>query len=89
MDIDAALRQFRGEKSYGTADMAVIMEAVGALGVTDFLLHEDYVYDVSDIVHIHPTMIVASRPFPGSVDRGSLPYPDCPHFRPLSRWRGR
>lgn len=89
MNLDDALREFRRGRPYNAADLATIRAAVAALGVANFGLHAHYVHDGADIVHVHATMIVSKRKFPGSVDRGPEPYPEWPHFVALTRWRDR
>ena len=88
MNLENALKQFRnGKKSYSAVDLRVIAEVVSALKVGDFFtVKKDYVTDPNDIVHIHPRMIVAMHPFPGSKHRGPKPYPVQQHFRALTNW---
>ena len=89
MNLEKALMEFRrGKKPLPAKDIERIIEIVKALGVADsFLVEKDYITDPSHIVHIHPTMVVASRAFPGAINRGTDPYPIHVFFIALSRWR--
>lgn len=42
--------------------------------------------DLQGTIRIHPTMIVAKKPFVGSQDRGLRPYPFHRHHYELSGW---
>jgi hypothetical protein len=89
MNLESALGEFRrGKKPLPDKDILRITEIVKALGVSgSYLVDKDYITDPSHIVHIHPTMVVASRAFPGAIDRGTDPYPVHRFFIALSRWR--
>ena len=90
MNLKEALLKFREGKrrGYSSSDLEVISEVVRKLSIEDnFFIKKDYVTDAHDRVHIHPTMVVATRAFPGSTNRGLKPYPDMPHFRKLSGWK--
>jgi hypothetical protein len=58
----------------------MIHQALGQQANKHFVVRTDYVTDVDDEFHIHPTMIVARSPFRGSIDRGPEPYKSFPHF---------
>jgi hypothetical protein len=78
----------RRGKSYPVQDLEAITEAVTSLGLKgDFIVKEDYVTDPDHIIHIHPTMIVAAKKFPGSVNRGPKPYLVHVYFKRLSGWK--
>jgi hypothetical protein len=56
---------------------------LGDLARSEFGVHQAYAFDADDIFHVHPTMIVARRAFPGSIDNGPKPYPHFPNRREL------
>ena len=89
MNLETALKEFRrGKKSYSASDIAAITEIVTALGVgNSFIVKDDYIKDPADVIHIHPRMVVASRSFPRSINRGVHPYPVHRFFCKLSSWR--
>ena len=90
MNLENALREFMSsrQRGYSAADQKCIYEVVNFLGLNNvFEVKDDYVTDPEQVIHIHPRMIVASRPFPGSINRGSRPYPVHTHFRKLSGWK--
>jgi len=84
VDLDEALSIFRrGKSPMSSRAREIISEALGEVARSDFRVVEDYVFDADDIFHVHPTMIVARRAFPGSRDNGPKPYPLFPHRREL------
>ena len=89
MDLDAAITEFerRRGKKYSAADRRVITETCSELGAEGFAVRPDgeIVSDREDIVHIHPTMIVARHQFKGSVKRDTF-YPHFVYFRALDNW---
>lgn len=99
-DLDKALTAFVIEKSktqWPESDRKKIKEVVQELGLTDarFAFNSSHVYDVDEekiwmrdqgVLHMHPTMLVATRSFSGSIDRGDKPYPLHRHFYPLSNF---
>ena len=90
MELDRALKAFMSKRvrKYSQSDLEVISDAVKALNLTDeFTVCKDYVTDPHHQIHIHSTMIVAARRFPGSVDRGLEPYLVHRYFKGLSAWR--
>jgi len=90
MQLSNAIEIFasRRGKSYPVQDLEAITEAVTSLGLKgDFIVKEDYVTDQDHIIHVHPTMIVSARKFPGSVNRGPKPYPIHVYFKRLSGWK--
>ena len=83
------------KSNWPKSDLKKINEVVDELKLRDhrFSCNSSQVFDVDEdnmwkrdqgILHIHKTMLVARRPFTGSVDRGPTPYPEYPHFFPLS-----
>lgn len=79
--------------SFSESDRARIFATVEELGLTVFNLYEvpskkypQYIRDVDDILHVHQTMMVASRSSSGSIDRGLHPYPSHPYHSALSGW---
>ena len=99
-DLDKALTAFVIEKSktqWPESDRKKIKEVVQELGLAGarFAFNSSHVYDVDEeniwmrdqgVLHMHPTMLVATRGFSGSVDRGERPYPLHRHFYPLSNF---
>jgi hypothetical protein len=84
MNLESALQEFReGLPPFSASAIAMIRDALGANVDREFLVKRDYVMDVDDVFHIHPTMIVARSPFPKSIDRGPEPYKSFPHFLQL------
>ena len=82
MNINDAIKTFEGQghKQYPPSDVKKILAAVEELGFSDFKITKLYITDLSNVLHIHPTMIVSGRSFDGSVDRGPEPYRAWPHF---------
>ena len=90
MNLENALREFMSgrQRGYSASDQRCIREVVDFLGLHDlFEVKDDYVTDPEQVIHIHSRMIVASKPFPGSINRGSRPYPVHNNFRKLSGWK--
>ena len=90
MDLDRALKAFMSKRvrKYSQGDLEMISGAVKALNLPDdFIVCKDYVTDPHHQIHIHSTMIVAAKKFPGSIDRGLEPYPIHRFFKSLSAWR--
>ena len=90
MDLDRALKAFMSKRvrKYSQGDLEMISGAVKALHLSDdFIVCKDYVTDPHHQIHIHSTMIVAARKFPGSIDRGLEPYLIHRFFKSLSAWR--
>lgn len=99
-DLEKALTNFVIENSktpWPESDRKKIKEVVQELGLAGarFAFNSSHVYDVDEeniwmrdqgVLHIHPTMLVATRSFSGSVDRGERPYPLHRHFYPLSNF---
>ena len=99
-DLDKALTAFVIEKSktqWPESDRKKIKEVVQKLGLAGarFAFNSSHVYDVDEekiwmrdqgVLHMHPTMLVATRSFSGSIDRGETPYPLHRHFYPLSNF---
>jgi hypothetical protein len=92
MNLNSAIQIFasRRGKQYPLQDIEAITEAVSSLGLKgEFIVKEDYVTDPEHIIHIHPTMIVSAKKFPGSMNRGPKPYPVHVYFKRLSGWKNR
>ena len=101
--LDKALNSFVIEEKttqWPKSDIAKIKEVVEELGLAGarFAFNSSHVYDIDEehpymrdqgVLHVHPTMIVATRSFSGSIDRGEKPYPLHRHFFPLSYHRDR
>ena len=99
-DLDKALTSFLIEYSktqWPASDLKKIKEVVLELGLDGarFAFNSTHVYDVDEeniwmrdqgVLHMHTTMLVATRSFSGSVDRGESPYPLHRHFYPLSNF---
>ena len=99
-DLDKALTAFVIENSktqWPESDRKKIKEVVQELGLAGarFAFNSSHVYDVDEekiwmrdqgVLHMHPTMLVATRSFSGSIDRGETPYPLHRHFYPLSNF---
>jgi hypothetical protein len=90
VELDRALKAFMSKRvrKYSQSDLELIIDAVKALNLSDeFIVSKDYVTDPHHQIHIHPTLIVAARKFPGSIDRGLEPYSVHRFFKGLSAWR--
>jgi hypothetical protein len=102
-NLDKALNSFVIEQKttqWPKSDITKIKEVVQELGLTGarFAFNSSHVYDIDEehpfmrdqgVLHVHPTMLVATRHFSGSIDRGEKPYPLHRHFYPLSNNRDR
>jgi hypothetical protein len=94
MTIDEAIQEFEAlrNKKYLAKDLETIVKVVNDLEVKDFFIYAppskvaEQIRDVTDYVHIHPTMIVARKPYVGSIDRGNDPFPHFPHYLGLEGW---
>lgn len=81
MKLDEALLAFRaGKPPFSKIAVEIIKKALGGLASSDFVVHSEYVSDIADQFHIHPTMIVSRQEFEGSTNRGTEPYKSYPHF---------
>ena len=87
-----------GKSPWPAGDVKKIETVVDELGLRGcrFACNSNYVFDVDEnniwkrnqgILHIHKTMLVATKPFSGSIDRGLDPYPTHPHFYGFSDFR--
>ena len=99
-NLDKALNSFVIEQKttqWPKSDIAKIKEVVQELGLTGagFAFNSSHVYDVDEekiwmrdqgVLHMHQTMLVATRSFSGSVDRGEKPYPLHRHFYQFSNF---
>ena len=102
-NLDKALNSFVIEQKttqWPKSDITKIKEVVQELCLTGarFAFNSSHVYDIDKehpfmrdqgVLHVHPTMLVATRNFSGSIDRGEKPYPLHRHFFPLSNHRYR
>jgi hypothetical protein len=88
MNIIDAMDAFKASKTrkYSAVDRAIIEAVAGELELVQFRVEKDFITDVGDFLHVHPTMIVAAHPFKGAVDRGLDPYRRHRHFLALERW---
>ena len=98
--LDKALNSFVIEEKttqWPKSDIGKIKEVVQELGLTGarFAFNSSHVYDIDEehplmrdqgVLHVHPTMLVATRSFSGAIDRGEKPYPLHRHFYPLSNF---
>jgi hypothetical protein len=101
--LDKALNSFVIEEKttqWSKSDIAKIKEVVQELGLAGarFAFNSSHVYDIDEehpymrdqgVLHVHPTMLVATRSFSGSIDRGEKPYPLHRHFYPFSNFPDR
>ena len=77
------------KKKYPSNDISKMTEVAQEFDLAEFEVRAKFIQDVNDILHIHPDMLVARRPFQGSRDRrltNDNPYPNYPHFFQLSGW---
>lgn len=90
MNLELALQKFmstRPRQSFSPEDKSAILAVVKSLKLPDeFSVTRDYITDPNHILHIHPTMVVATKRFAGCIDRGPKPYPKHVYFRKLSGW---
>jgi len=88
MNINDAIQAFEASraKKYTSVDRATIVAAAEELNLTEFTVASDFITDVGNSLHVHPTMIVAAHPFRDSADRGPDPYPKHRHFLELGSW---
>ena len=99
-ELDKALNAFvidNSKRQWPDRDRKKIKEVVQELGLAGarFAFNSSHVYDIDEehpfmrdqgVLHVHPTMLVATRHFSGSIDRGEKPYPLHRHFYPLSNF---
>ena len=99
-NLDKALNSFVIEQKttqWPKSDITKIKEVVQELDLAGarFAFNSSHVYDIDEehpfmrdqgVLHMHPTMLVATRSFSGSIDRGEKPYPLHRHFYPLSNF---
>jgi len=93
MNIDQAITEFenRRGKKYSQGDSQKIRAVVAELRLSQFDIQGDgagseLVYDIDNVLHIHPTMLVAGTPYKDSFNRGPEPYVKYPHFFQLEGW---
>ena len=101
MNIKEVIAQFEIEHKgkYSKEDYELITTAVHNLGLTDFSIkyrsdlkrsdgsyYSIYFYDESNLIHIHPTMIVAKCEFDGFQPGRKSKYLPFPYMAELSNW---
>lgn len=101
MNINEVISQFEIEHKgkYSTEDYELITAVVRDLGLTNFLIkyrndvknsdgshYSVYFYDESNIIHVHPTMIVAKCEFEGFQPAVASRYASYPCMAKLSNW---
>jgi hypothetical protein len=101
MNIKEVIAQFENEHrgKFSKQDYELITAAMSGLGLTDFFIkyrndaknsdgthYSIYFYDESNLIHVHPTMIVASCEFDGFQPGKKSKYPPYPHMVELSNW---
>ena len=88
LNFDEALAAFGAtrNKEYPVSDISKMKAITLELGLTEFEVKARFIRDIDDVLHIHPDMLVARKPFSGSRDRGVEPYPNYPHFFQLAGW---
>ena len=101
MNIKEVITQFENEHKgkYSKEDSELITAAVHSLGLTDFSIkyrndvknsdgshYSVYFYDESNLVHVHPTMIVAKCEFDGFEPGRKSMYKPFPFMAELSNW---
>ncbi len=101
MNIEEVISQFEIEHKgkYSAEDHDLITAAVQDLGLTNFSIkyrndvknsdgshYSVYFYDESNLIHVHPTMIVAKREFDGIQPLKRSKYPRYPYLVELSNW---
>ena len=101
MNIKEVIAQFENEHKgkYSKKDYELITAAVSSLGLTDFSVkyrndvknsdgshYSPYFYDESNLVHVHPKMIVAKHEFDGFEPGRKSKYKPYPHMAELSNW---
>jgi hypothetical protein len=101
MNIKEVIAQFEKEHKgkYSTEDYELITSAVQSLGLTDFSIkyrkdlkkpdgsyYSPYFFDESNLIHVHPTMIVARCEFRGFQAERKSKYSLYPYMVELSNW---
>lgn len=101
MNLEEVIARFESEHkgTYSKSDRETIVAAINSLGLTDFFIsyrkdlkmkdgthYSTYFRDEADVVHVHPTMIVARVEFKGSDPTNMSKFPRYPHMAQLSSW---
>jgi hypothetical protein len=101
MNIKEVIAQFENEHKgkYSTEDYELITDAVQSLGLRDFIIkyrndvknsdgthYSIFFYDESNLIHVHPTMIVAKCEFRGFQPERKSKYSTYPYMVELSNW---
>jgi hypothetical protein len=101
MNLDEVIAQFETEHKgkFSKSDREAIVTALKSLDVKDFFIsyrkdvktkegknYSTYFQDELDVVHVHPTMIVARTEFKGADSTGRSKYRMYPYITQLSGW---
>jgi len=101
MNLDEVITQFETEHKgkYSKSDREAIVIALKSLGVMDFFIsyrkdvktkdgnfYSTYFRDEQDVVHVHPTMIVARTEFEECDPAKRSKFPAYPYTTQLSSW---
>ena len=101
MNIKEVIAQFENEHKgkYSKEDYELIATAMSGLGLTNFSIkyrndvktsdgthYSIFFYDEADLVHVHPTMIVARCEFIGFEPEIRSKYRTWPYMTKLSNW---
>jgi hypothetical protein len=87
MDLDNVMKALRvNQDPFLASDKDTIRKAVSSTNSTQFFIKfGQFITDVEDIIHIHPTMIVSASEIPGSEYVGT--YPNWPYLIKLQNWK--
>jgi hypothetical protein len=101
MNLEEAIEKFQAKRKgrFSPDDKQLIVATAGELNLSNFEIKQRldvktkngdpysvYIYDVEDIVHFHPTMIVSRTEFDGRDLERKSKYKPYPHFAELSNW---
>ena len=87
MDLENAMKTLRlNQDPFFASDKDTIRKAVASTNSTEFFIKfGQFITDVEDTIHIHPTMIVSVDKIPGSEHVGT--YPNWPYLIKLQNWK--
>ena len=87
MDLENAMKTLRlNQDPFFASDKDTIRKAVASTNSTEFFIKfGQFITDVEDTIHIHPTMIVSADKIPGSEHVGT--YPNWPYLIKLQNWK--
>jgi len=87
MDLENAMKTLRlNQDPFFASDKDTIRKAVSSTNSTEFFIKfGQFITDVEDTIHIHPTMIVSANEIPGSELVGT--YPNWPYLIKLQNWK--